>query len=408
MAECVQKSVLEVRLGRWMKKTKSVLGRIVLWFPRTMLRRLVPIRRGRIAFLTNTGAYACNPRYIYEELVRRNPKSDVIWLLPAAGNIKQYPRNARIVSVNSLKGIFYASSSEVWIDNGIAFSERFEKKAGQIHVQTMHGSLGIKKLDNAVLSRNGESSHARTVIRRETENTDYVITNSVFEEGVFRNAFWKNTPMIRLGHARTDPLFGTAGRPVAEIRRDLADKYGISPGCKIAIYAPTYRKYRMGVSFDFGFDRLLSAAGDRFGGEWKLLVRFHSRTRDVSWRDSSSVVNVSSYPDMQELMMAADIGITDYSSWIFDYVVTGKPGFIYAPDADRYSAEIGLCYPLEATPFPVAYEAGELFKNVREFNTEKFSDSVKSFLAGKECVDDGFSSKRVVSWIESLLEVRNG
>ena len=101
--------------------------------------------------------------------------------------------------------------------------------------------------------------------------------------------------------------------------------------------------------------------------------------------------------------MVTDVGITDYSSWIFDYVVTGRPGFIFASDADRYEQATGLAYPLEESPFPVAYKVEDLFDNVKNFNPDLYAIRLKAFLDRMECVDDGHSASRIVDWMETVI-----
>ena len=154
---------------------------------------------------------------------------------------------------------------------------------------------------------------------------------------------------------------------------------------------------------DFGFERMAGALSRKFGGEWTLLVRLHRWTRGVKIRTAGgSVVDATDYPDMQELIVVAEAGITDFSSWIFDYVVTGRPGFIFASGAERYAAATGLCYPLEESPFPVAYDAETLFANVAAFDEAAYAGRVKEFLDRMECVDDGRSAERVADWLEKL------
>ena len=388
---------------RLLRKALSTIKRSLMFLPKTIARLLVRPIPGKIAFMTNTFSYTCNPKYIYEELKRREPGRDMVWIVDSRARAKDYPPDAVTVKLGSLRCLREVYSSSIWIDNGIAFSEYFARRDDQIHIQTMHGSLGIKRIDNAVTSRNKRGFLGRRVVRRETELTDFVITNSVFEEGVFRRVFWKNVPMVRLGHARTDPLFGNGGRPVAAIREDLMRRYGVPQEHRIALFAPTHRKDMTAQDLNFGFRQMTAALSGKFGGDWTLLVRFHSRTKNIKMLDvGAGVVNASDYPDMQELMMVADIGITDYSSWIFDYVVTGRPGFIFATDVARYSAATGLCYPLEETPFPVAYNAETLFENVASFDMDEYARRVKAFLDRMECVDDGRSASRIADWINSL------
>ncbi len=182
----------------------------------------------KIVIATNTFKYTCNPKYIYEELIRRRLNYKIVWLADQkqASNL-DYPENIRVIPFDTRKGIYEVYTAKIWIDNGIVFSNYFDKKNEQLHLQTMHGSLGIKKLDNAVISRNARGKQGQRVIQRESNETDYVITNSQFEEDVFHTVFWKNTAMIRLGHARTDILFSTDADRISDIRNVLLHRYGI-------------------------------------------------------------------------------------------------------------------------------------------------------------------------------------
>ena len=356
----------------------------------------------KVAFLTNTLTYTCNPKYISEKLAEMDPDLDIVWLTEKEGSsLSAYPANVRTAPLHSFKGYQEAASAKVWVDNGVAFSSMFRRRPDQIHIQTMHGSLGIKRLDGAVNSRK-KHFWGRREILRESTLTDYVITNSAFEEDVFRTVFWKDVPMLRLGHARTDILFKENSREAAEIRRKLAERYGIPEDHKLVLYAPTHRG---GFQVDIDFEKVLAALEERFGGTFSFLIRFHIRSEDLKQQSSavSRIYNVTDYPDIQELMLAADAGITDYSSWIFDYVVTKKPGFIYAPDLEKYNNVTGLYYPLEETPFPIAMDNRELAEKIVSFDTDTYLRRTDEFLAGKEAVDDGHSAERAAQLILKLM-----
>ena len=371
---------------------------------RLYIRRVTPVDPHRIAIMTNTCTYTCNPKYIYEEIRRRNLPYDIVWIIDDKRKKKDYPKDVRTVRLYTDACTRAVYGSKIWLDNGIAFSTYFEKKPGQLHLQTMHGSLGIKRLDNAVAARNQRGRSGQQIVRRESTLTDAVFTNSAFEEGVFRQVFWKDTPMLRLGHARTDVLFRTKEEDegfIREIRERLEKQYGIPADKKIVLYAPTHRRGMKLEDLITDYERLNRAFSERFGGEFVTLIRFHSRTKDIAFRADRipGVYDVSRYPDIQELMLAADAGITDYSSWIFDYVLTRKPGFLYATDQDNYENKTGLCYPLTETPFPVSADFETLLSQIASFRQEPFEERVEAFLNEKESVDDGHSAERIVDWI---------
>ncbi|MDO4943046.1 MAG: CDP-glycerol glycerophosphotransferase family protein, partial [Lachnospiraceae bacterium] len=350
----------------------------------------------------------------YEELIRRRLDYKIVWLVNRKNISKLgYPDNARVVSINTPQGIKEVYSSKIWLDNGIAFSNHFDKKEGQIHIQTMHGSLGIKRLDNAVICRNERGEEGQRVVKRESNETDYVITNSQFEEDVFHTVFWKNTPMVRLGHARTDILFETDQYKIQEIREDLLKRYGIPVDKKLVLYAPTHRKGMTIEDLSIDYKDMVDVLQEKFGDEYVVMIRMHKRTKNIMLKNVENddhnkdiLFDVTNYPDIQELMLVTSIGITDYSSWIYDYVLTRKPGFIFATDLERYNNNTGLYYPLEETPFPVCKSHEELVKNIREFDSDYYVKRVEEFLEEKQAVDDGHAAERIVDWIQTLAPIK--
>ncbi len=369
--------------------------------------KIVP---NKIVISTNTFTYTCNPKYIYEEIIRRRLNYRIVWLVNRKNTKKfDYPDNIRLVPINSVKGLREVYSAKIWIDNGIVFSDYFDKKEGQIHIQTMHGSLGIKRLDNAVLCRNARGKSGQRVVQRESTETDYVITNSQFEEDVFHSVFWKETDMVRLGHARTDILFTTDPYQIAEIRESLFERYGIPVHKKLVLYAPTHRTGLTIENLSIDYKDMADALQRKFGGEFAVMIRMHKRTKNIVLEKEECdapgeqvLYDVTDYPDIQELMMVTTVGITDYSSWIYDYVLTRRPGFIFATDLERYNTNTGLYYPLEETPFPVCQSHKQLIEKIEAFDNERFLERVEEFLEEKQSVDDGCSAKRIVDWIQQL------
>ena len=110
-------------------------------------------------------------------------------------------------------------------------------------------------------------------------------------------------------------------------------------------------------------------------------------------------------PDMQKLITVADFGITDYSSWAYDYLLTRRPLFLYAPDLKKYNDSRGFYYPLETTPFPISESNEQLQQAILSLDIEKYQAACDAFLAEKGCVEDGHAAERVVDKIEELLEL---
>ena len=178
---------------------------------------------------------------------------------------------------------------------------------------------------------------------------------------------------------------------------------------RLALFAPTFRDNALAegsCAYDFAAWR--RSLEKRFGGTWTIAMRLHPMDAIALSEGLISfpegVVNATDYGDIQELLVAADAGITDYSSWIYDYLLGGRPGFIFAPDRRQYDMQRGFYYPLESTPFPVAETNEGLCAAIEAFDEAKFSRDAAAFLADKGCMEDGHASERAVDIIEKWME----
>ncbi len=177
------------------------------------------------------------------------------------------------------------------------------------------------------------------------------------------------------------------------------------------MYGPTFRDNKNFECYNIDFEHLVEALESRFGGKWVVLLRYHPSLRKEVKRQGYSpcadekykVIDVTGYVDMQELIAVSDAAITDYSSWIYDFMLLRRPGFIFATDIKLYNNERGFNYPLETTPFPIATNNDELINNILRFNYNQYSADVEAFLQDKGCVEDGHASERVVELIKKII-----
>ena len=165
---------------------------------------------------------------------------------------------------------------------------------------------------------------------------------------------------------------------------------------------PTFRDQDHGLLQPLPYERIAEELGSRFGGEWVCLVRLHPRRvspKQIEALKEQSVMDATMYPDVQELLAAADAMVTDYSSAIFDFLLTKRPGFILAEDYDAYEQIRGFYYPLTDTPFPLAKTNEELLEQIGTFDEESYRQKIDAFLKEKGSVEDGNASKRVAELI---------
>ncbi|MNC57198.1 putative CDP-glycerol:glycerophosphate glycerophosphotransferase [compost metagenome] len=117
------------------------------------------------------------------------------------------------------------------------------------------------------------------------------------------------------------------------------------------------------------------------------------------------VIDASGYPDSQELVAAADVMITDYSSIMFEPAFVRKPVFLYAPDRKEYiNGERKLLIDYDTLPFSIAESNEDLANNIENFNQEEYVRQVDEFMEKYGVHEDGHASERAAKFISDLVD----
>lgn len=371
---------------------------------RRVLAKHTPVRN-QVMFLTFQGDYTCNPKYIAEELIKENTDLRLVWDVKTKIPHSDYPIELQFVPHNTYEFYKELAASKVIIENtNIVERLHAYKKKDQYLLQTWHGSLGIKRLDGDVVM----GSSWKRLSKKCQKSVDLLLSNSDFETEVFRTAYWKDVPSVMVGHARNDIFFLEDEEKIAKIRKKVCKFLNIDEEKKIFLYAPTHRD-AVGESYEtLDYECIKNALEERFGGEWQIVIRLHNRLRRRSrvWlrRLPEYVSDATLYEDMQELLLVTDAGLTDYSSWIFDYVLSRKPGFIIELGLEDFKESRGFYYPIETTPFPIAEDSAQLAERIRAFDDDKYQKDVDRFLKERGCMEDGQASKRIAEKIHELIK----
>ncbi len=377
----------------------SKLLKIPINLLRVTVRRIkyanLPIADNKVFVMTYDNKFTCNPRYITEELLKSENKPDIVW----AGDINdqsQFPDEIRVVKRGSAEMFREQATARIWIDNAInCVWYGIPKSKDQVYINTWHGSMGIKKITGGFWWRRKASLLKKY--------SDYCVTNSTYLEDIYKRTLWPNSQFLKYGHPRNDLLFNK--ECVQKLRHVVRDYYNLPDNTNLIMYAPTFRDDGHSGQGMIDYSRLRQALEDRFGGTWKILVRLHFQEikKGYSPELDSDCINAADYPVMAELMAAVDIGITDYSSWAYDYVLTRKPLFIYAYDLEKYENSRGLYYSIYDTPFPISRNQDDLFKNIQMFDNIDYLDKVERFLVEKGCYEEGKASIRCADFIERII-----
>jgi len=380
------------------KKIKHGLGEALIRAYCLVCNR--KIEQNKVFVMTFDNRYSCNPKAIVEELLSRHSGLKIVWTYTGKEEDARnhFPQGITLVRRGSLKMIREQLSSKVWLDNGInCLWFGVPKKKDQIYINTWHGSLGIKKYS-------GDRMWLR-IAAKAAGSTDYCITNSTFEEKIFRDNLWPNSQMLPFGHARNDILFRKEKHH--RIRENICKQLGVPFETKMFLYAPTFRDDHNTSWMTLDFSRLRNNLEKRFGGKWVILLRFHFKDRDnTCWRKGyeAEYIDASRVPDMYQLMIASDAGCSDYSSWIYDYLLLDRPAFLYLPDLSEYDEERGFTYPIRTTPFPKAENNDEMENVVLNYDADAYKRAKEAFLKEKGCYEDGNAASRAAAFIESITK----
>lgn len=396
----INKSVINIKkyFSTLIKSIDEVLGIAY----RQYLGKRLKITPNKIVFMTYQNQYTCNPKYITEQL-KENEKLELVWIVDKATlkSPQDYgiPSSVRLVERNTYQSFVELMTAKIWVDNALnCLWKIIPKKKGQIYIDTWHGSMGIKRLD----TYNPSKGYWRSIAKKSNHYIDYLISNSRFEEEIFKSAYWPDVKVLRVGHPRNDLFYNK--ELMVSLRKKVLDYYGFEDSVKLLLYAPTFRENKDISCFNIDYEKLYEELDHKFPGEWKIFLRFHFHNKKSAQKGLPEyVVNATEYPDMQELIAAADIGLTDYSSWIYDFMLSGKPCFIYASDIKLYNNQRGFYYPLEETPFSIAQNTEELCSNILHFNEIQYAENVDKFLKDKGCMEDGHASERIGDVILNII-----
>ena len=171
---------------------------------------------------------------------------------------------------------------------------------------------------------------------------------------------------------------------------------------KFTFFVFVFRFCRFDV-YNLNLNDLRDKLCDCFGGEWCVLVRLHPNIREKLFTTTHDIIDATSYPDMQELLLVSDVLITDYSSTIYDASIMRKIVLLYAPDLEDYKENRGLKPVYFNFPTKINQSNEELLDYISRFDMNSYQRNLEDFLSGIQIFDDGNASKRVVDRIESVL-----
>ncbi len=384
------------------KKLKKIIVKLnivdLLSIP-LFIFRIFPIKKNRILFENFTGkGYGDSPKYIAEHLLKSNDKYELFWVFRKGTKIK-LPKGIFPIKLYSIKFFYIMATSKIWISNS-RLDQYVVKRKDQFYIQTWHGGLGIKKIEYDVEDKMSE--YYKKVMAKDNSNIDIMISNGKFCTELYKRGFKYKGKIVEVGTPRNDVLINDK----TSLNNKVRKIFNINSDDKIILYAPTFRNNYEKNPYDINFKGIKEIYENKFKCKCHIIVKMHPRiTNSENLINNSNVkmINATSYPDIQELICACDILITDYSSTMMEAMIANKPVIIYANDIDSYIDERGFYFKFEELPFPLAKNNDDLKSVFESLDLNKILSSYKNFKEKVGLKELGTSTNKVCKIIENEI-----
>lgn len=379
----------------FIKKVKSIIITALFY-----IFRCFPIVSNKIVISSYRGlGFKGNPKYIVNELLESNIPCQLVWIT-SKNTSDMYPPKIRLTPYNTIRSIYELCTAKIWIDD--CRKERWvRKRKKQYYIQTWHGGIGPKKVEKDIIGK--ISNEYILGAKQDSKMADLFLSNSTYRTNLYRSSFWYYGAVLEKGLPRNDLLFSNQSE---KYTRKVKHFFQLSEDTKIILYTPTFRKDFNVKHHQIDFEPLCNFMENKTNKKWVVLIHLHPNVarQSSSLTYSEYFLNANKYSDIQELYLASDMLITDYSSSMFDFALTKKPVFLYTFDIASYKEDRNFYFDLSKLPFPSASTMDELITKISDFCYDKYLvklDKSLSFFGEKE---SGCASNAVVQVISNYLE----
>lgn len=394
-----------------MKRVGSVIGwglnRVVKLFGNLLsmlVRMFVDVKPGMVlCWAYNYKQYGCNPRYLTEYLLENHPDMEIVWVFRQGVDLSQVDSRIRCVRFRSLQYLKMVASAEFLVTNSRTDSWHayWHKRPEQKYLMLWHGGAALKQVERDVEDRLGYSYVRKA--KRDSRMCDLMISGCRANTELIRRSFWYSGEILERGIPRNDMFFKKELHH--SVRQNINRQYGIAPDSRIVLYAPTFRHSGSIEPYRIDWHAVVPRLEKMFGGDSvTIFLRLHPNligkadTRPLM--SHPSVVDMTRYHDMQELLCISDMLITDYSSSMFDYAMLRRPCLLYATDVEEYDR--GYYYNFNELPFPLARNVEQLVAIIDEFDSEKYKSDLDAFLQNRlGLMERGVAAKALAEWMMS-------
>lgn len=284
----------------------------------------------------------------------------------------------KTVKTDTLAYFKTALQARVWVTNSSMERGLNFKKKNTVYFNTWHGTP-MKKMGTDMVNDN-------TAFKgKSTTHFDVMLSQGKFETKVFSKVYEIGKKhFLECGYPRNDELCRSDSAEVLKCKRKL----GIKEDKKVILYCPTFREYERDDSNSIVMipPITLEKWRKKLGDEYVLLFRAHYEVaKAMKIENNDFVKDMTDYPALNDLLIAADILISDYSSVLFDYSITGKTMFHFCYDYQKYVKNRGVYFDIREY-ISGAENEDELIELIRTYDSQvertksiKFRDKFVNF-----------------------------
>ncbi|MFH9065436.1 CDP-glycerol glycerophosphotransferase family protein [Streptomyces coeruleorubidus] len=334
--------------------------------------------------------YACNPAAIHAKARELAPHIRSVFLVEPDA-VDSVPKDVEYAVIGSRK-YWQVLARAKYLVNNANFADAVVKRPGSVHLQTQHGTplkkMGADQATYPVVAA-ATGSFARLLAR--VDRWDYNLTSNRHSTQMWEKAFPAAHETLEYGYPRNDVYYTASAEDVARARKEL----GVPDGKKALLYAPTHRDYATGFSSGLDLAEFCEAIGD----DYVVLLRAHYFYDQGSSRSGGRIIDVTGHRSSEDVCLAADALITDYSSIMFDYANLDRPIVVYADDWEVYREVRGVYFDLmRIPPGRIARTPEELAAVFRDGGwADESATALRAAFRERFCqFDDGRAAERVV------------
>jgi CDP-glycerol glycerophosphotransferase len=345
---------------------------------------------GRVLYNSFDGRFSDSPRAIYEHLSGGDRAH--VWVEGPTAGLPPGVRGVELYGAGFLRELGRSG----YVVSNVPMPRNLRARRSQTYLQTWHGTP-LKRIgfDNPQWRSNPAGFGD---VARDSARWDFLLSQNPFSTEIFRRAFRFAGEILETGYPRNDVL-NSPRRD--ELRARIRAELGAAEGERVVLYAPTWRdnlvdeRGGLGFALQLDADRLTAELGD----DHLLLIRLHHFIGARLGGLGDRVRDVSAYPDIRDLYLAADVLVTDYSSAMFDFAATGRPIVFFVYDLASYRDEVrGFYFDLEdVAPGPLCATGDEVIEALRDLDAVHASNAgrYRAFQERFCPFDDGHASQRV-------------